>query len=166
MKKFLLSLILIFGLFVAQAATPSTGHSKTSNTKHTKKKRSKAHKPKKSYMAGIASFYGGSDGFDGRPMANGRIFHAQNPNLSAHPTLPLGTKLRVTDPLTNKSIYVEVTDRMPKQHRVIDLSKMGAKELGIHNRGTAYVELTVISNQEYQLKKNTMEIEANNEQNS
>ncbi len=117
------------------------------------------HKTKKVYMSGIASYYGGSDGFEGKPMANGHIFHSQNPNLSAHPTLPLGTKLKVTVPVTNRSIYVEVTDRMPKQHRVIDLSKSAAKELGIKNRGTAYVELTVVSNTEYQLKKNIIEEE-------
>ena len=105
------------------------------------------------YLKGIASYYGKADGFDGKPMANGKNFQANNPNIAAHPTLPLGTKLKVTDLRSHKSIFVEITDRMPKNMgRVIDLSYSGAKALGIHKHGIGPVKLTIITNREFKKK--------------
>ena len=110
------------------------------------------------YMYGIATYYGGRDGFDGGKMANGKIFDSSNINVAAHPTLPLGTKLKVNDLSSNRVIYVEVTDRMPKRLRVIDLSNSAAKLLGMYRRGTAKVKLTIVSNQEYQDNKNILAV--------
>lgn len=102
------------------------------------------------YMRGYASYYGGTDGFDGKPMANGDVFNSNNLHVAAHPTLPLGTKLKVTDLANNKVLYVEVTDRMPVHRgRVIDLSRGGAKYLGMHDKGIQQVELTKITDDEY-----------------
>lgn len=102
------------------------------------------------FMEGYASFYGGHDGFDGKRMANGDRFNSNNLHMAAHPTLPLGTKLKVTDLSTDKVLYVEVTDRMPvHKGRVIDLSRGGAKFLGMHNKGIQKVELVKITDDEY-----------------
>lgn len=155
MKKLFISILLIFGITHANAVTHKH-HSKHAKITHHK---SKPAAPKTNYMYGIASYYGGTDGFDGRKMANGDIFRSTNPNLSAHPTLPLGTKLKVTDIATHRSIYVEVTDRMPKRGKVIDLSKGGARALGIRGRGIAKVQLSIISNDEYEDKKLTVEVD-------
>ncbi len=104
------------------------------------------------YMYGLASYYGGNDGFENRKMANGKIFHSSNIHLSAHPTLALGTKLKVINLKNSRVLYVEVTDRMPlHNNRVIDLSKGGAQYLGFTKQGITKVQLTVVSNREYKL---------------
>lgn len=104
------------------------------------------------FMTGFASYYGDHDGFNGRRMANGDIFNANDMHVAAHPTLPLGTKLKVTDLSNDKVLYVEVTDRMPiHRGRVIDLSKCGAQYLGMHRKGIQKVELTKVTDDEYNL---------------
>jgi len=71
---------------------------------------------------GTASFYGYGDNFAGRTMANGQ---PMNPSalITAHPSLPLGTRLKVTNPANGKSIRVVVADRGPWYgSRILDLS--------------------------------------------
>jgi rare lipoprotein A len=139
------------------ASFPKVAH-KSYKSHKAHKKHKKTTKKHQNYMYGIATYYGGRDGFDGGKMANGKIFNSNNINVAAHPTLPLGTKLKVKDLSSNRIIYVEVTDRMPKRGRVIDLSNSAAKLLGMHRRGTAKVQLTIVSNQEFEEKKNTIEV--------
>lgn len=124
-------------------------HSKQHHTTTYKAKR----KPANNYMEGIASFYGDNDGFDGRTMANGDTFDAEDVYASAHPTLPLGTKLMVTNLANGRSICVEVKDRMPRQGRVIDLSTAAAMYLGMHKRGLTRVKLVKITDDEFEEKK-------------
>ena len=108
-------------------------------------------KKKKLYlknMIGYASFYQNND--FAQNMANGQEFDDSNIHLAAHPSLPLGTKLKVITIPNNKSLYVEVTDRMPKHRgRVIDLSYAGGEYLGLINRGIAKVILKKVSNKEF-----------------
>jgi rare lipoprotein A len=62
---------------------------------------------------------------------------------AAHPSLPIGTMVRVTDMATGRSIIVRVNDREPPHGaRCIDLSEGAALALGIHGRGVADVTLT------------------------
>lgn len=71
--------------------------------------------------------------------ANGSAF---NPNgfTAAHRTLPFGTRLRVTDPRTGRSVIVTVTDRGPfGRGRVLDVSLGAARALGMMARGVIYV---------------------------
>jgi rare lipoprotein A len=59
--------------------------------------------------------------------------------------LPFGTKVRVTDLATNKSVVVVITDRGPKvRDRVLDLSLAAARSLGITDRGVAQVRVEVL----------------------
>jgi len=59
---------------------------------------------------------------------------------AAHRSLPFGTKLRVTDQNSGKSIQVVINDRGPFHgKRIIDLSKAAASELGFRNRGVTSV---------------------------
>lgn len=101
------------------------------------------------YMRGIASYYGEHDGANGRRMANGELFNKNNIHLAAHPTLPLGTKLVVTNVSNGRQVYVEVTDRMPREGRVIDLSAAAASSLGMHRKGLAYVTLTKVDDKQF-----------------
>ncbi|EXJ15031.1 septal ring lytic transglycosylase RlpA family protein [Imhoffiella purpurea] len=91
---------------------------------------------------GIASYY--HDSLHGRRTASGQVYN-KNRLSAAHKTLPLGTKVRVTDTRTGRSILVKVNDRGPfVKGRIIDLSRKAARELGIIKKGVAKVELKVV----------------------
>lgn len=71
---------------------------------------------------GIASFYGHNDGLAGQAMANGKPMNPQA-MITAHPSLPLGTRIRVTNPANGKSVSLVVSDRGPFHGgRILDLS--------------------------------------------
>ncbi|NEX20332.1 septal ring lytic transglycosylase RlpA family protein [Thiorhodococcus mannitoliphagus] len=92
---------------------------------------------------GVASYY--HDSLNGNKTASGQIYN-KNRLSAAHKTLPLGTKVRVTDTKTGRSIVVKVNDRGPfVKGRIIDLSKAAARKLGIVKRGVAKVEVKVLS---------------------
>ena len=86
---------------------------------------------------GIASWYGTE--FDGRPTASGEIFNSTL-FTAAHPSLPFGTLLNVTNTHNNKSVTVKVNDRGPfVSARIIDISMAAAEELDMIITGTAPV---------------------------
>jgi rare lipoprotein A len=91
-----------------------------------------------------ASFYGQQDGFDGQKTANGEIFN-KNDMTAAHKTLPFGTVLKITYPVTGKSVTVRINDRGPfVPGRDIDLSYGAAKQLGLVGEGVGKVKVTLI----------------------
>ena len=91
---------------------------------------------------GKCSWYG--PGFHGRKTASGEIYD-QNGLTAAHRTLPLGTRIEVTDVATGKSVRVRVNDRGPyHRERCLDLSYAAAKALGTVGRGVAEVEIRVL----------------------
>jgi len=93
-------------------------------------------------QVGIASFT--ADEIQGKKTASGRI-HNMRELVAAHPTLPFGTIVRVTNLGNNKSVEVEIIDRGPYvKERIIDVSFAAAKELGFIRQGTAKVRLQVI----------------------
>jgi rare lipoprotein A len=86
---------------------------------------------------GIASWYGTE--FDGRPTASGEIFNSAL-FTAAHPTLPFGTVLTITNKHNNKKVTVKVNDRGPfVSARIIDISKAAAEQLDMLVTGTAPV---------------------------
>jgi rare lipoprotein A len=86
---------------------------------------------------GIASWYGAE--FEGRPTASGEIFNASL-LTAAHPTLPFGTMLKVTNKHNNKTVTVRINDRGPfVSARIIDLSRAAAQQLDMIKTGTAPV---------------------------
>lgn len=86
-------------------------------------------RPQNTLQAGLASWYG--PGFHGRRTASGERFD-QNALTAAHRSLPFGTKVRVIDEKTGRSIVVRINDRGPFAHgRIIDLSKGSAQALGM-----------------------------------
>ena len=88
-------------------------------------------------QCGGASWYG--PGFNGKRAASGEIFN-ENAMTAAHRSLPFGTKLRVVDQNSGKSVQVVINDRGPFHgKRIIDLSKAAATELGFRNRGVTAV---------------------------
>ncbi len=92
---------------------------------------------------GVASWYG--PGFHGQKTSSGAIYD-QHELTAAHPTLPLGTRVRVTNLDTGRSVEVLVNDRGPfAKGRVIDLSYAAARAVGMVGPGTANVAIDVIA---------------------
>src|SRR5262245_22190148 len=58
---------------------------------------------------GYASWYG--PGFQGNRMTNGQRFDQNDPSTTANNEYPLGTWLRVTNPINGRSVVVQVRDR-------------------------------------------------------
>jgi rare lipoprotein A len=94
----------------------------------------------KQSFSGRASFYSYSKG----KTASGAAYD-RNSATAAHRTLPFGTKVRVTDIATDKSVIVTITDRGPYTHgRVLDLSRAAAVALGITDEGVVKVRAEVL----------------------
>lgn len=91
---------------------------------------------------GVASWYGTK--FHGRLTSSGEPYDMYA-MTAAHKTLPLPTYVRVTHRGNGRSIVVRVNDRGPFiGERIIDLSYAAAVRLGMHNEGTALVEVEAI----------------------
>lgn len=94
---------------------------------------------------GIASWYGGRDGFEGKPTASGEIYDSSL-FTAAHRELPLGSIVDVTSLENGKTVRVRINDRGPFVFgRVIDLSRAAAGELGLIGPGVGSVRLTVVT---------------------
>ena len=92
---------------------------------------------------GTASYYGRE--LAGNRTASGERF---NPNglTAAHRTLPLGTRLRVTNVSNGRSVIVRVNDRGPfVGRRLIDVSLGAAREIQMIRSGTAQVRLEIVT---------------------
>ena len=93
-----------------------------------------------------ASWYGND--FLGRRMASGKHFDPQE-LTAAHRTLDFGSKVKVTDVRTGRSVVVQITDRGPYlPGRGIDLSYAAARALGIVQRGVAQVRVDLVGRDE------------------
>jgi len=89
---------------------------------------------------GIASHYGLE--FNGRRTASGTRFDP-NAMTAAHRTLPLGTRVMVSNPRTGQSVTVRITDRGPWiAGRIIDLSHAAARSISLSGLGPVIVERT------------------------
>jgi rare lipoprotein A len=92
-------------------------------------------------FSGVAAYY--SPNYHGRTATG--VHYDPSHFTAAHRTLPFGTRVRVTDRKTGRSVEVTVNDRGPfTRGRVIDLSLAAAKQLGMIDRGLASVDVMVI----------------------
>ena len=99
-------------------------------------------RPQVPAQVGLASYYGRAH--DGRRTASGEVFdmHAMT---AAHPTLPFGTQVRVTNLGNGRRVVVRINDRGPhKGKRIIDLSYGAARELGLVGAGVGRVRVEVV----------------------
>src|SRR5262249_12688247 len=107
------------------AQPPSSGKANVSS--------SEEHSPTgttKPAVSGKSSFYS----YRAAKTANGSSSD-RDQMIAAHRSLPFGTKVRVTDLATNKSVVVKIADRGPYiRGRVLDLSLAAARSLGILER--------------------------------
>ena len=90
-------------------------------------------------QTGEASWYGAQH--QGKQTASGTMYD-QAAFTAAHPSLPFGSKIKVTNLANGKSVEVEITDRGPfAGNRIIDISQAAAKALEMIDSGTATVRL-------------------------
>jgi peptidoglycan lytic transglycosylase len=93
----------------------------------------------------VASWYGGDDGFEGKPTASGEIYDSSR-LTAAHRDLPLGTIVDVTNVDNGDTVRLRINDRGPfLKGRIIDLSQEAARRLGLIGPGTRVVRITVVS---------------------
>jgi rare lipoprotein A len=91
---------------------------------------------------GLASWYG--PGFHGKRTANGEVYD-MNALTAAHRSLPFDVIVEVQNLDNGASVLVRINDRGPfVRGRIIDLSREGAKRLGMLGPGTARVKLRVV----------------------
>ena len=135
--------------FVSPSGQASLPHDRTASLvtnrrvasvrKHTPFARHHHATPTQLASQGIASFY-----TEDQQTANGEKFDTRD-LTAAHRTLPFGTRLRVTNVVTGRSVTVRVNDRGPYiPGRVVDVSGSAANELGIVESGIAKVKLDVV----------------------
>ena len=94
------------------------------------------------YEVGTASWYG--QYFQGKATASGEPFDMQA-LTAAHPTLPLGSFVRVTNLHNGRAVVVRVNDRGPVvEGRIIDVSYNTARVLGFDGRGLQKVRLDLV----------------------
>ena len=91
---------------------------------------------------GLATYYGREH--HGGPTASGERFDMHK-LTAAHRTLPLGTRVRVTNTRNGRSVEVRINDRGPYgRGRIIDLSEAAARRLDMIDAGVVPVTVEVI----------------------
>ncbi len=96
----------------------------------------------KPYQIGTASWYG--EDFEGKPTASGEDYEMYD-MTAAHPTLPLGSYVLVTNLHNGRAVVVKVNDRGPiVEGRIIDLSYGAAQALQFEHRGLQKVRLDLV----------------------
>src|SRR6185437_2789122 len=94
------------------------------------------------YEVGTASWYG--QDFEGKPTASGEPYNMYD-LTAAHPTLPLGTFVKVTNLRNRRAVVVRINDRGPiVPGRIIDVSYSAAKMLRFHAAGVQRVRLDIV----------------------
>jgi rare lipoprotein A len=95
-------------------------------------------------QVGWASWYGKQH--QGQKTASGERF-SRSQLTAAHRSLPLGTKVKVTNLRTGQDVVVKINDRGPHggaKRRIIDLSEAAAKQIGLVSRGIDLVRVVVV----------------------
>jgi len=94
-------------------------------------------------VVGVASWYGKP--YHGRRTASGEVYNMYQ-MTAAHPSLPFGTRVVVTNLENGRSAVVRINDRGPFVHgRVIDVSRKAASQLGFLGQGVTRVGVRVIA---------------------
>lgn len=93
-------------------------------------------------QTGVSSWYG--DPFHGRRTASGEVYDMDK-MTAAHQSLPFGTVILVNNRDNDRSVELTVNDRGPfAKDRILDVSRAGARALGMIGPGTARVRITIL----------------------
>ena len=133
---------LIVGLGAAQGPNNSEASSAQTRAVPAKPEHRDQTGKNQAYQIGTASWYG--EYFVGKPTASGEDFDMYD-MTAAHPTLPLGSYVRVTNLRNGRAVVVKVNDRGPVvPGRIIDLSYGAAQVLQFEQRGVQRVRLDLV----------------------
>ena len=133
---------LVASLGAAQGPNNSEATSVRARSVESKPEIRKQASKKAPYQIGTASWYGSY--FHGKPTASGEAYDMHD-LTAAHPTLPLGSYVRVTNLRNGRAVVVRVNDRGPiVQGRIIDLSYGAAQLLQFQEKGLQRVRLDVV----------------------
>jgi rare lipoprotein A len=142
----LASVLLVVSLGAAQGPTSSGSkdtQSTTPNNATGSQSDSRAKTNHHPYQVGTASWYG--EYFEGRTTASGEPYNMHD-LTAAHPSLPLGSSVRVTNLRNGRIVYVRINDRGPiVPGRIIDLSYSAAQVLHFEDKGLQRVRLDLAS---------------------
>jgi rare lipoprotein A len=147
----LASVLLVVSLGAAQGPTNSGSKDTQSTTPRNAVAESQSGSRAKTshhhpYQIGTASWYG--EYFEGRATASGEPYNMHD-LTAAHPTLPLGSWVRVTNLHNGRVVYVRINDRGPiVPGRIIDLSFGAAQVLHFQDKGLQQVRLDLASPRE------------------
>jgi rare lipoprotein A len=134
--------LLVVGLGAAQGPNNSEASSASTSPNQAKPAIRKQTGKTQPYQIGTASWYG--EYFDGKPTASGEDYDMYD-MTAAHPTLPLGSYVRVTNLHNGRAVVVKVNDRGPiVPGRIIDLSYGAAQVLQFENRGLQKVRIDLV----------------------
>lgn len=105
-----------------------------------------SYKPMTSYQpykaSGVSSWYGKR--YHGKKTSSGEVYDMYG-MTAAHPTLPIPSYVKVTNPANNRFVVVRVNDRGPFKHdRIIDLSYAAAYKLRFSSQGSTSVMVEAI----------------------
>ena len=134
-------------LFIASlgaAQGPNAPEARRDNVSPTgvKQSQTKTLHPKSAYQVGTASWYGSA--FHGKTTASGEPYNMYD-LTAAHPTLPIGSWVRVTNLRNRRVVTVRINDRGPIiPDRIIDLSYTAAEALDFETRGLQTVRLDLV----------------------
>jgi rare lipoprotein A len=134
------TLLVVLGLCaLLLTPIPDVAHGGPGKTKQVKTKQVKTK------QVGLASWYGTRH--QGRKTASGEHFSRKR-LTAAHRSLPLGTRVKVTNLRTKQQVVVKINDRGPYAggRRIIDLSEAAAKRIGLLAHGTERVAVVVVGN--------------------
>uniref|UniRef100_A0A831U1R7 Probable endolytic peptidoglycan transglycosylase RlpA n=1 Tax=Geobacter metallireducens TaxID=28232 RepID=A0A831U1R7_GEOME len=93
-------------------------------------------------VVGTASYY--ANRYSGRRMSSGERYDPKR-LTAAHPTLPLGTRVKVVNTANNREVTVTITDRCRKRvSHFIDLSREAARKLGFLGKGITEVRIITL----------------------
>ena len=140
----LLLTVFLVGLGAAQRPNTS-GSARYAAVQHALVETSKPHAGVSKavpYQVGTASWYG--EYFEGKPTASGEPYNMYD-LTAAHPTLPLGTYVKVTNLRNRRVVVVRINDRGPIiPGRIIDVSYSAARTLRFQSSGIQRVRLDVV----------------------
>lgn len=139
----LIPLVFVLLIPAAHAGDPLVEETRTAHSGRAAVFASKLLRAVGDVQIGLASFYHQS--LHGLKTASGELYD-QAAMTAAHPTLPIGTAVRVTNRNNLRSVIVRINDRGPSfGTRILDLSRAAAVELGMLRRGIAPIKLEVLA---------------------
>jgi rare lipoprotein A len=141
-KTMIMVLVIAFQLVFIVATAPVRGEETPPPQEKIVKERQPSAVVKEQEPAGIegkAYYY--AKRYNNRRTSSGAIYSPRK-LTAAHPTIPLGTRLKVVNIANNRSVVVTVNDRCRKHSfEFIDLSQAAARQLGFLGKGMAKVRI-------------------------